>query len=288
MSERRGIEPVPSASELFWEEGRARLHVRSPFMLESLQDKALIRSTYTDDEVRVVPDAQLVQLGGTSIMDRGRAALAPLVEEIVAARARHDIVLTVGGGARERHTYALGVDLGLPTGALAAVGWMVCEQNAVMLFHVLARHRAIQVPYLHLEMLPVYLREGSIPIVMSMPNYFLWEHLPRHGRIPIHRPDTGTLLLAEVLTMRSCLFVKDVDGLYTADPKKNPRAEFIPRISVQELLRLDLPDLPIERAVLEILAVTRNRREIRIVNGLRPGVLARALDGEDVGTLIHQ
>jgi molybdenum storage protein len=275
-------------SEIFWEEGRSRLNIRSRFMMESLQDKALIRSTYTDHEVQVLPEAQLIHLGGSSIMDRGRAALAPLVDEIVAARKRHEIILSVGGGARERHTYALGIDLGLPTGALAAVGWMICEQNAVMLFHLLAVHRAIQVPYLHFEMLPVYLREGSIPIVMSMPNYFMWEHLPAKGRIPVHRPDTGAFLLAEVLTMRSCIFLKDVDGLYDRDPKTNPGAELIPRIDAAELLEMDLPDLPIERAVLEILQLARNCKAIRIVNGLTPGALTRALDGEEVGTLIHQ
>ena len=281
-------ETTNNASELFWEDGRSRLHIRSRFMMESLQDKELIRSTYTDQEVQILPDTHLVHLGGASIMDRGRAALEPLLEEIVAARKRHQIVLSVGGGVRERHTYALGVDLGLPTGALATLGWMVCEQNAVMLYHLLARQRAIQVPYLHFEMLPVYLREGSIPIVMSMPNYFMWEHPPRRGRIPMHRPDTGSFLLAEVLTTRSCIYVKDVDGLYTADPKTASNAELIPRIGVEELLRKNLEDLPIERAVLEILQVARNRKEIRIVNGLKPGMLTRALDGENVGTLIHQ
>jgi molybdenum storage protein len=180
------------------------------------------------------------------------------------------------------------VDLGLPTGALASVAWMVCEQNAVMLFHLLARHRGIQVPYLHYEMLPVYLREGSIPVIMSMPNYFMWEHLPAVGRIPLHRPDTGTFLLSEVLTTRSCILLKDVDGLYTDDPKKNPRAELIPRIGVQELLRRDLPDLPVERSALEVLALARNQRSIRIVNGLRPGALTRALEGHEEGTLIYQ
>ena len=279
-------DPIDDRPDLFWEEGHARLHIRTRFMRESLQDKALIRSTYTDEEVRVIPDAHLVHLGGAGIIDRGRSALDPLVDEIVAARKRHPIILSVGGGARERHTYALGIDLGLPTGGLAAVAWMICEQNAVMLFHLLAKHRAIQVPYLHYEMLPVYLREGSLPIIMPMPNYFLWEHLPRRGRIPLHRPDTGAFLLAEVLGARSCIFVKDVDGLYADDPKTHPDAEFIPRTGAQDLLRRDLPDLPIEPSVLEILATARNRRDVRIVNGLKPGMLTRALDGEDVGTFI--
>ena len=277
-----------ASNALVWEEMRSRLHIRSRFMKESLQDKDLIRSTYTDDEIDVLPEAHLVHLGGISIMDRGRAALAPLVEEIVAARKQHQFVLSVGGGVRERHTYALGIDLGLPTGGLASVAWMVCEQNALMLFNLLAQHRAIQVPYLHFEMLPVYLREESIPIVMPMPNYYFWDTPPRHGRIPPHRPDTGAYLLSEVWSMRSCLFVKDEDGLYRDNPKKNPRAEFIPRISVDDLLRLDPPDLPIERSVLEILRVARNRTEVRIINGLKPGILSRALAGEDVGSTIHQ
>lgn len=278
----------PRASDLFWEEGRARLHIQSRFTGESLQDRELIAGTFVDREVPVIPEAHLIQLGGASIMDRGRMALERLVPEIVAARSRHELVLTVGGGARERHTYALGVDLGLPTGALASVAWMVCEQNAVMLFHLLARHRGIQVPYLHFEMLPVYLREGSIPVIMSMPSYFLWEHPPARGRIPVHRPDTGAILLAEVLGARSCILVKDEDGLYTDDPKKNPRAEFIPRIGVRELLARDLPDLPVERSALEVLAVARNQRSIRLINGLQPGALRRALEGDEVGTLICQ
>jgi molybdenum storage protein len=116
----------------------------------------------------------------------------------------------------------------------------------------------------------------------------MWEQLPSRGRIPIHRPDTGAILLAEVMTMRSLVYVKDVDGLYTDDPKKNPKAEFLREVSAAKLLERNLPDLPIERAVLEILADTRNLKEIRIVNGLVPGNLRRALDGEDVGTRIHR
>jgi molybdenum storage protein len=36
------------------------------------------------------------------------------------------------------------------------------------------------------------------------------------------------------------------------------------------------------------LHLARNRKDIRLVNGLIPGNLTRALDGEDVGTLIYQ
>ena len=83
------------------------------------------------------------------------------------------------------------------------------------------------------------------------------------------------------------IYVKDEDGLYTADPKEGSTGEFIPRISVQELLKLDLNDLVVERAVLEMMLNARHIREIQFVNGLKPGQLTAALDGEPVGTIIY-
>jgi molybdenum storage protein len=273
---------------LVWEGNHERLHIQSRFTAESLLDKDVIASTFTRDEVPVLPDAAVVHLGGVSIMDQGAKVLNQIVPELVECRRRHRYVLSVGGGARERHVYAMGIDLELPTGALADIAWMNCEQNAVMLFNLLARYKAIEVPFLHYEMLPVYLREGSIPIVMNMPKYYFWEQPAAKGRIPAHRPDTGAYLMAEVWSMRDCIYVKDVDGLYDDNPKRNPKARLIPRITVRELLDLKLPDLPIEPEVLESLAVARNRTSIRIVNGHIPGILTKALDGEPVGTLITQ
>ena len=82
------------------------------------------------------------------------------------------------------------------------------------------------------------------------------------------------------------IYVKDEDGLHTADPKKDPRAAHIGRISVQDLLARDLDDLIVERAVLELMLNARNIKEIQFVNGLKPGQLTAALDGEPVGTII--
>ena len=75
--------------------------------------------------------------------------------------------------------------------------------------------------------------------------------------------------------------------MFTADPKKDRDARFIPRISVQELLRQDLNDLVVERAVLDLMLTARHVREIQFVNGLKPGQLTAALDGEPVGTIIY-
>ena len=82
------------------------------------------------------------------------------------------------------------------------------------------------------------------------------------------------------------IFVKDEDGLYTADPKKEKNAKFIPKITVRELVEMDLEDVVVERAVLEFMQNAEHTRSIRIVNGLVPGNLTRALEGDDVGTLI--
>jgi molybdenum storage protein len=275
-------------TDILVEEGRRRVHLKNPLMMESLLDKTLIQQTYIPREVAILPDANLVHLGGVSIIDRGRAALGPVLEEIVANRARHKIILGVGGGIRERHTYAIAIDLGLPTGALAQLAGATCEQNAIMLYNLLARHTGIRLSRENFHKLPFYLDAGATPIIVDMPPYHFWEHVEARGRIPQHRPDSGTYLVAEVYSCRACIFLKDVDGLYTADPRKDPGAELIPRISTSELLALNLPDMPIERSVIEILHLARNRKEIRLVNGLVPGNLTRALEGEEVGTLIYQ
>ncbi len=86
---------------------------------------------------------------------------------------------------------------------------------------------------------------------------------------------------------RSVILLKDVDGVYTADPKIGPDARFIPEITAGELLRMQLPTLPIEPVVLELLTRAKPVKSVRVVNGLVPGNLPRALAGEPVGTLIR-
>jgi molybdenum storage protein len=121
-----------------------------------------------------------------------------------------------------------------------------------------------------------------------MPPYKLWEQNPAVGRIPPQRTDTGCFLIAEVFGARKMIYVKDEGGLFSADPKKDPAAVHIPRIGVRELLAWDLDDLVVERAVLELMVRARHIREIQFVNGLVPGQLTAALEGEPVGTIIYR
>jgi molybdenum storage protein len=82
------------------------------------------------------------------------------------------------------------------------------------------------------------------------------------------------------------IYVKDENGLYTADPKKDRDAKFIPKITVKELHELDLADSVVERAVPEMMQNAEHMRSIQVINGLVPGNLTRALNGEHVGTII--
>jgi molybdenum storage protein len=254
----------------------------------SLDEAAVLRSTEATPDFPILPWANMIKIGGQSLIDRGRAAVYPLVEEIVANLGRHKMILGTGAGTRARHVYSLAIDLGLPTGVLTVLGTAVAWQNAQMLHYLLAGHG---IPFVEPEgfsILPHYLKERGAVVCQGMPPYKLWEQNPTVGRIPPQRTDTGCFLIAEVFGARKMIFVKDEDGLFTADPKKDPSAEHIPRISLHELLRRDLNDLIVERAVLEFMAHARHVREIQFVNGLKPGQLTAALEGEPVGTIIDR
>ncbi len=53
-------------------------------------------------------------------------------------------------------------------------------------------------------------------------------------------------------------------------------------------MKRDLPDMIVERIVVEYLTRSRFCHEVQVINGLERGQLTRALDGEDVGTIIYQ
>jgi molybdenum storage protein len=119
------------------------------------------------------------------------------------------------------------------------------------------------------------------------PPYGLYEHPPGVGLIPPHRTDTGAFLMAEVLGAKTCILVKNVDGLYTADPRTDPHAELIEDITVDELIRMDLEDMVLERKLLYLLQDAHNVKEVRIVNGHKRGNIEKGILGEKVGTRIR-
>ncbi len=237
--------------------------------------------------VGIMPDVRVVKIGGQSVMDRGRAALFPILDEIVEARKLGiQVVLLAGGGTRARHIYSIASELDLPTGIMATLGKYIPMQNARMLQMLLAKHGGIYMLPDDFEKLPLYLQMGCIPVMSGMPPFGYWEKREEGSRIPPHRTDAGVFLSAEFLGARRGIFIKDEDGLYTDDPKKNPSATHIPKISAKELTERNLPDVVLERMTVEYLQRARWCKELQIVNGLKPGQVLAALKGEDVGTII--
>ena len=114
-------------------------HVPSSLMRESLVDKNVIARTEAP-VFPILPDVNIIQIGGRSIIDRGYSALKPLLDEILENQPKHRMVIGTGSGVRSRHIYAVGLDLGLPTGALATLSAKDSAQNAYMVSCLLAQH----------------------------------------------------------------------------------------------------------------------------------------------------
>ena len=155
-----------------------------------------------------------------------------------------------------------------------------------MIHYLLAHHGVPFIEPAQFPQLPLYLAERRAVVFFGMPPYTFWQPNPKIGRIPPHRTDTGAYLVSEVFGARSMIYVKDEDGLYTADPKKDANARFIRSITVDELQAMDLHDVVVERSVPEMMKHANSSWSIQVINGLKPGNLTRALAGEHVGTVI--
>jgi len=256
-------------------------------MRESLLDKDLQASTETP-VFRMLPDAQVVKVGGRSIMDAGRDITLPVVDELSKALNQHKLIIGTGGGTRSRHVFSVGLDMGMPTGVLAELAQADALGNAHILGTLLAPQGVVAIPpEMFGHLLPLFLHSAPGVIFSGVPPYSLWEHMPKVGSIPPHRTDTGALLLSECFGCKRLTLVKDVDGVYDKDPNLNTDANFIDSISVKELKDRNLKTLPFEEILLEILPNGRLINEFQIVNGKHPGKLLAALNGEHVGTIVH-
>src|SRR5256885_4175155 len=83
--------------------------------------------------VALMPDLKVIKIGGQSLLDRGRAAVFPVLDELVAVKDKHKLPLCCGGGTRARHIYAIASEVEMPTGALAALGGYLARHNPRLL-----------------------------------------------------------------------------------------------------------------------------------------------------------
>jgi len=270
------------------DKGDSRPHLSSMLMRESLLDKGVEASTETS-VFRMLPESYVLKVGGRSIFDRGQEAVFPVVDVLRGALDDgKKLILGTGGGARTRHVFSIGIDLGMPTGVLAQLAMADALGTAHMLGTLLAPQGVVAIPpEMFGHLLPLFLHSAPGVIYNGVPPYSIWEHPPKLGKIPPHRTDAGCLLLAECFGSKSYILIKDVDGLYSADPAKNSGAELIREIGSDELRSRNLESLPFDRVLLDLLDHTKLLKSFRVVNGLKPDMLEAALRGEDVGSVIH-
>lgn len=255
--------------------------VPSALMRQTLLDRDQVRPVDQQQPViRMLPWLDVVVLGGRSIIDRGRDVLLPVVEEIRSAMADRKLLICTGAGIRARHVMGVGLDLGLPTGALAALAGSEAEQNGNMVAALLAEQG---VAYLGHEtvgtQLSVHLAASNAMVTNGFPPYGVHEFPPVAGKIPPHRTDAGSLLLADAYGARSLTYVRDVDGVVDGGTT-------VPTATASDLLAAESGSLPVDRATLELLGRAKHVRQFQVINGTVRGNLTRALNGEHVGTIV--
>ena len=100
---------------------------------------------------------------------------------------------------------------------------------------------------------------------------------------PYFSTDTAAALRAIQVKANVIIKATSVDGVYSADPKTVPDAQFYPEISYRDVMLADLK-------VMDQTAVTlcrENSLPLIVLNIHRPGAIASAVRGDSVGTLVR-
>src|SRR5205814_5624509 len=199
------LRPVPAdeQEQLMSSEGLDQM--TSSLLSGSATDEQEMARFDAQPVIQILPDANVIKVGGQSFIDRGREAVFPLIDEIVENLPKHKMIIGTGAGTRARHAYSVGLDLGMPTGVLSVLGFFVSIQNAKMIHYLLAKHGIPSIEPAQFAQLPLYLAERQAVVSVGMPPYAYWQPNPEIGRIPPHRTDAGCYLISEVFGARSMI-----------------------------------------------------------------------------------
>lgn len=228
----------------------------------------------------------LLKLSGEALAGEQGFGIAPpiidkLTEEI---KGLHEmgvsLGLVIGGGNIVRGTIAS--QQGMDRVSADYMGMLATVINALALQDMMER-KGVETRVLtaiRMEQLAEpYIRRRAI------------RHLEK-GRVVIFAGGTGnpyfstdTAAVLRGIEMEADVIIKatKVEGVYSADPVKDPNAEFIPRISFSDVMSRDLK-------VMDAAAISlcrENQIPIIVLNVMEKGLVARAIRGERVGTLVH-
>lgn len=147
-----------------------------------------------------------------------------------------------------------------------------------------------------LERLGTYTRVMSAVKIEDLAEQYIRRRAVRHmekGRLVIFAAGTGnpffstdTAASLRAMEVGADLLIKatNVDGVYSADPRKFKDAQFMPRLSYMDVLTKELK--VIDSTAIALLK--DNNIPIRVIALNKPGNLKRAVMGEEIGTLIYQ
>jgi uridylate kinase len=228
----------------------------------------------------------LLKISGEALAGEQGFGISPPVIDKLTEEIKHlhhmgvSLGLVIGGGNIVRGTIAS--QQGMDRVSADYMGMLATIINALAIQDLLER-KSVETRVLtaiHMEQLAEpYIRRRAL------------RHLEK-GRVVIFAGGTGnpyfstdTAAVLRGIEMEADVIIKatKVEGVYTADPVKDPAAEFIPEISFKDVMTRDLQ-------VMDASAISlckENEIPIIILNLMEPGLVARAISGERVGTLIR-
>lgn len=170
-------------------------------------------------------DKIVVSLGGSVIVpdDNDDDFLKRFSEMISHLRDHYQIYLVCGGGKIARYYIKVGRGLGLPESELDEMGILSTRINAALVAYSLGEMSSGKVPTDILEAHRLE-RKGQV-VVMG-------------GTVPGHTTDAVSAMLAKEVKAVRIVNGTSVDAAYTADPRKDPRAERLSKITHQQLYEL--------------------------------------------------
>jgi uridylate kinase len=228
----------------------------------------------------------LLKLSGEALMgDREFGTDADVVEAI-AHQLKHvrdrGVQVSVVLGAGNIYRGLEGAAAGMDRATADYMGMLAIVLNALTLQDALERngvHTRVQSAITISEVAEPYIRRRAM------------RHLEK-GRVvifaagtgnPFFTTDTAAALRALEMHAEAILMAKNgVEGVYTADPKQDPDAEFIPEISAREALQRGLK-------VMDSTALSLcmdNGLPIYVFNMNDESNIDRIVSGERVGTLV--
>ncbi|HMN83448.1 MAG TPA: UMP kinase [Burkholderiaceae bacterium] len=228
----------------------------------------------------------LLKLSGEALMGDdafgiNRETIARMCEEIAGVTSRGtELAIVIGGGNIFRGISGGSIGMDRATadymGMLATVMNALALQDALRHANVPARvQSALKIeqvvePYIRPKALR-YLEEGKVVIFAAGTGN------------PFFTTDTAAALRGAEIGAQIVLKATKVDGVYSADPMKDPSARRYQRISFDEAISRNLK-------VMDATAFALCRDQhlpIKVFSIFKEGALARVVRGEDEGTLVH-